>query len=436
MKNIFYKLLILVVAPLLAVSCDDKDAFAELNSNAVVTANLSNSSVVLEASNADAEALTITWSEPDFGYKAAPSYTIYLDNAGDNFGKPEKISAGKELQKTLTVSELNAILLKLELEQGSPADVEVKVVAELGDYNGIESSAVMLNATAYQDKLDLSTTWGLVGSATVNGWDGPDMPFFQTETADVYVAYVTLVDGAIKFRENNSWDNNYGDTDADGSIEPNGTDITIEAGTYKITLDLAANTWSKELFTWGLVGSATTNAWDGPDMPLEYDPYSDTWKAIVTLVEGEIKVRKNNTWGGDYGDVDSDGILDQEDGNNIAVTAGTYLVTVNLKDLSYSLESIDVWGIVGSATPNAWDGPDTKFKLDYSQENVWYLNNMTLIDGEIKFRQNDAWDVNYGDIDGDKILDTDDGNNIVVTAGTYNFTLDFSNPDSPTYTME
>ncbi|MET2985844.1 SusE domain-containing protein [Aureibaculum conchae] len=436
MKNIFYKLLLLVVAPLVMVSCDDNAPLTELNSSASVTANLSNASVVLERDNADGEALTITWTQPNFGYNAAPSYTIYMDNAGDNFSEPETVTTGKELQKSFTVAELNSILLNLELEEGTATDVEVKVVAELGDYHGVESSVMTLNATAYQDKLDLSTTWGVVGSATTNGWDGPDMPFYKTSTADVYVAYVMLADGEIKFRENNSWDLNYGDTGADNTLEENGDNIAVNAGTYKITFNLGALTYTIEPFTWGLVGSATPNGWDGPDVPLEYDPFSDTWKAIVSLVDGEIKVRQNNDWGVNYGDANGDNVLDTDGDNNIAVTADTYLVTVNFNDFSYSLESIDVWGIVGSATPNGWDGPDTKFKLDYGQDGVWYLNNMTLVDGEIKFRQNDAWDVNYGDANGDNVLDTDDGNNIAVTAGTYNFVLDFSDPSSPTYTME
>ena len=434
MKNIFYKLLLLVVAPLVMVSCDDNAPLTELNSSASVTANLSNASVVLERDNADGEALTITWSEPNFGYNAAPSYTIYMDNAGDNFSEPETVTTGKELQKSFTVAELNSILLNLELEEGTATDVEVKVVAELGDYHGVESSVMTLNATAYQDKLDLSTTWGVVGSATTNGWDGPDMPFYKSGTADVFVAYVMLNDGEIKFRENNSWDLNYGDTGADNSLEENGDNIAVTAGTYKITLDLGALSYTIEDYAWGLVGSATTNGWDGPDMPLEYDPFSDTWKAIVTLADGEMKVRKNNDWGENYGDTGVDGILDSN-GDNIAVDAGTYLITVNFKDFTYSLESTDVWGIVGSATTNGWDGPDTKFKLDYGQDGVWYLNNMTLTDGEIKFRKNDAWDVNYGDTGNDGSLE-ENGDNIAVTAGTYNFVLDFSDPSSPTYTME
>ncbi|WP_117879461.1 SusE domain-containing protein [Aureibaculum luteum] len=449
MKNIFYKLLILVVAPLLIVSCDDKDALAELNSNASVTANLSNSSVVLEATNADAEALTITWSEPDFGYNAAPSYTIYMDNAGDNFSKPEKVSVGKELQKSLTVSQLNAILLKLELEEGTPADVEVKVIAELGDYNGVESSALVLNASVYQDKLDLSTTWGVVGSATVNGWNGPDVPFYTTSTADVYVAYTTLTDGDIKFRQNNSWESpnvNYGDDNADGSLEEGGTDIAVTSGTYKITLNLSALTYTLEEYSLGITGSATPIGWPAdpqiiPDAQFTYDSYSDSWKVIIALSDGDIKFRTNDSWDTNYGDTGADGTLESA-GDNITVTAGNYIITVDLNNSEYELEAIDhIWGITGSGSPTGWPAdpqiiPDVKFTRDFStDDDIWVINSIDLTAGEIKFRADDSWDVNYGDTGADGTLESG-GDNIAVDAGSYKITLDLSDSSSPKYILE
>jgi hypothetical protein len=48
---------------------------------------------------------------------------------------------------------------------------------------------------------------------------------------------VTLVDGLIKFRRNNLWDENYGD-DGDGVLEPGGPDIPVVAGVYDVILDL------------------------------------------------------------------------------------------------------------------------------------------------------------------------------------------------------
>jgi len=171
---------------------------------------------------------------------------------------------------------------------------------------------------------------------------------------------------------------------------------------------------------------------------LIFDPYSNQFRAIVTLLDGDMKIRANEAWDVAYGDVNSDGVLDQENDNNIAVTAGIYIVTVNFNDLSYSLEEIDyVWGVVGSGY-NDWGAtPDAKFTRDWStNDDVWILNGVTLLDGEIKFRANEAWDVAYGDLEPDGVLDQENDNNIAVTAGTYNITLDFSDPGSPTYLIE
>jgi hypothetical protein len=47
--------------------------------------------------------------------------------------------------------------------------------------------------------------------------------------------------GGLKFRANNAWDINYGDTGADGILDLNGDNISItQAGNYLITLDLSS----------------------------------------------------------------------------------------------------------------------------------------------------------------------------------------------------
>jgi hypothetical protein len=96
----------------------------------------------------------------------------------------------------------------------------------------------------------IETIWGLVGSA-YNDWgnDGPDAPFVRDWRNDgVWVLRnVTLLDGAFKVRDDNSWGTNYGDTNADGSLELNGSDMISTAGIYTITLDFSdpANpTWT------------------------------------------------------------------------------------------------------------------------------------------------------------------------------------------------
>ena len=197
-----------------------------------------------------------------------------------------------------------------------------------------------------------------------------------------------------------------------------------------------------------MVGDATPGGWgaDGEvtDTPLEYDPCSDTWKVIITMIDGEWKIRQNNEWTVIYGIGGAPGTLESP-GGNIPVSAGTYQITVNFNDLTYEIVEADVWGVVGSGYNN-WGNPDPDtgvvkpdfpFTPDYCNEGVYIAYNVPLIDGDIKFRQNNSWDApnkNYGDNGFDGILE-EGGADIPVTEGTYDIILDFTNPSVPTYTL-
>lgn len=91
--------------------------------------------------------------------------------------------------------------------------------------------------------------WGLVGSATPNSWDGPDTQLAEI-SANVYQGYINFVDGEMKFRFNNDWSLNYGldsSSENPAALSEGGGNIAVEAGTYKITLDLNTFTYSMDL---------------------------------------------------------------------------------------------------------------------------------------------------------------------------------------------
>jgi starch-binding outer membrane protein SusE/F len=428
MKIILNKILLLIVAATFLASCD-KEELTVLNPNATTVVSVSASDVVLDKDAAGQDALIVSWTDPDFGYDAGAEYKIIF-TAGE---KSETVAAGTNLSKVFETVQLNKVLLKLGLKGGTPTEISVQIQVVLSIYHSLSSNSTSFTATAYEDKLDLSTIWGVVGSATTNGWDGPDMPFYTTSIADVLVAYVTLTNGFIKIRSNNSWTLNYGDNGFDGKLEEGGSDIPVTAGTYKLTFNLSTLTYSLEAYTWGLVGDATKNGWNGPDMPMMYDSFTDTWKAIVTFKAGNIKFRFNNDWGLNYGDTGADGSL-ENGGADIAVTAGNYLVVFDLKNLAYTITPINIWGVVGDAAPNGWDGPNVRFTLDFSKDDVWVINRIALVNGKIKFRTNDSWDLNYGDNGLNGTLEAG-GADIPVTAGNYKIVLDFSNASAPTYTL-
>lgn len=436
MKNI-YKLFLFIAIGVIYTSCDDRE-LATLNASSNSTLTLSETNIVLSDFSAGDNVLTASWTEPDFGYDAVGKYKIFIDFASGDFSNAQVIVLDNSFEKTFTKEELNSKLLSLSATTGLSSEFKFIVETELSAYSKTLSDPVSITITPYASILDLSTTWGVVGSATPNGWDGPDLPFFQTGEAGVSVAYVTLSDGEIKFRENNDWANNYGDDGTDNTLEAGGANIAVASGSYKIILNLNDLTYTMTSFSWGLVGNATPNGWDGPDVLMKYDEYSNTFKAIVTLTSGEMKFRQNNAWDVNYGDTGADGTL-ENGGDNITVTAGSYLITLNFIDSEnpfYTMEETMIWGLVGSATPNGWDGPDTKFTRDFSSnEEHWVIESITLTDGDMKIRHNDSWDINYGDDGNDGSLEMS-GANIPVTAGTYKIKIDFSDSDNPIYTKE
>lgn len=427
MKKIISKSIFLFSILLLLGACEEKE-FIELEPDANAVVSLSTNVVVLTEDTAADDALTVSWTEPDFGFEAAPTYTVMIDLAGGDFSAGQSIPVGTDMEKSFTEGELNGKLLSLGVSPEVPTDIDIAVKTVLSGFQTMVSTPVTLNVTAYSSLLDLSTIWGVVGNATPGSWghpDIPDLPLYTTDVPGELVAYVTLRDGFIKFRTDNAWTLNYGDTGADGTLEEGGDDIAVTAGTYKIDLNLNDLTYVLTPYTWGLVGDATANGWDGPDFMMHYNPYQNNWKAAVTLLDGAIKFRFNNDWGLNYGDTGADGSL-ESGGDDIAVTAGNYIVTFDLVNLEYTLEAVDLWGLVGDATPNSWDGPDTKFTPDFGlNPGTYYINGIELIDGFIKIRQNDAWGVNWGDNGNDGLLE-EGGDDIPVTAGIYNVVVNFA----------
>ena len=427
MKKIIYKLTYLTALFAFIYSCDDVER-VYYNDAAETVLSLSDDNLVLNEENADNEVLTLTWTEPDFGFSAAALYSVQIDVQGGDFSNPQIISVGGAFDKTFTVEELNAKLLSLSMLPNEEGVASFRIKATLSEYQEIYSNTVNITVTPYSSLLDLSTSLGVVGSATPGGWGNEnilDLPFYSTATTNVYVAYVTLRNGEIKFRNNNDWSENWGDDGADGTLDSYGANIAVSAGTYKIEVNFSSMTYTMEEYSWGIVGSATTNGWGGPDMMFHYNSFQDDWRTVVTLGDGEVKFRFNNDWGVNYGDDGADGTM-EANGANIAVSAGHYLVTMNLNTQSYTMEEMDVWGLVGSATANGWDGPNDKFMPDFGiNEGYYYISGAVLTDGEIKVRQNDAWGVNYGDDGNDGTLELN-GANIPVSAGTYNITLNLA----------
>ena len=438
-------------------SCKKEEIITNINPNAALVATLSTPTLVLLKDNELKDALTVSWATPDYGFQAAPTYSVYVNKKGEDFAKKAtQLGVGTDLKKIFNTAELNKLLIGKGFATGVAGDVEIQVESLLGVSTKLKSSILSLKATPYVDKLDLASPWGLVGDATANGWNGPDQPMYRTSTANELVCYVSVNDGAIKFRRYNDWLTNLGssgtvapDPAQTGGLVKDGKDIAVKKGMYKFSIDTIALKYKIEPLSWGLVGDATTGGWNGPDMPMRYDPTIDMWRAEVKLTAGAIKFRLNNDWNaanyGATGSVEPAPIGTGGDlaagGKNFGVTAGTYLVTLDLKKLKYTFTPYKPWGLVGDATPTGWGGPDTKFTYDLSTKK-WVLNNIVLTAAAIKFRENDDWNNNIGAtgtveplpiVSGATTTGAPGGKNLGVTAGTWSFELDLADPANPKY---
>ena len=164
------------------------------------------------------------------------------------------------------------------------------------------------------------------------GWDPASAPTLYNRNFDFkYSGYVFFGEAntEFKFTAQPGWDGtNYGDG-GDGTISTDGGNLKVaDAGMYKIDVDLTANSYTLTKTEWGLIGDATDGSWDN-STPMSYDPVTGLWSVTTTLKDGTFKFRANNAW-----DINLGGDLNNLSygGDNIAATAGTYTITLDLSD--------------------------------------------------------------------------------------------------------
>ena len=150
-----------------------------------------------------------------------------------------------------------------------------------GGWGGLRTTKNLVNkfavdVDALNNSLGTQSDWGLVGNATQNGWDGPDMEMYQTAT-NQYAIYADLNDGEMKFRFNEDWGQNYGDNNSDGTLDPGGDNILISAGTYYIELDLDNSLYTINAYTADKRGMFHS---DGQNLEIETIPPFENGYAV------------------------------------------------------------------------------------------------------------------------------------------------------------
>lgn len=282
----------------------------------------------------------------------------------------------------------------------------------------------------------------MLGQVNGNEWDAKSPVWMNKISDGVYQLKVTTTADKNWFKfyagsnfVSNDWDSinkgalgckENGSEEAFGYILYNGdswgelqTPVIPGAGTWIVTLDMNNLTYTVGKPVLYMAGDA--NGWDQIDVLNGDDGVHFT--GYMYLNQNGFKFCTQPNWDGtNYGaDFNTAG-----DAANITMTeeAGYYKVDVDLESKSYVLTPITTIGIIGSASPNGWDSDVDMTYVPYNAETkalgYWEAKDITLASGEIKFRANDDWAINWG---GDTNALTQGGDNISVEAGTYDIKL-------------
>lgn len=281
-------------------------------------------------------------------------------------------------------------------------------------------------------------TIGLIGTSTPNAWNA-STPMKQASATDPHKWTLTLrlTQGEVKFRANDSWDVNWGGTGfPSGTGTRNGPNIQVPATRYyTVSFDDNSGAYTFQALdptvyeAIGLIGDATPAGWNA-STAMNKDPNDPhSWTLDISLSQGEVKFRANNSWDVNWGGHSFPSGTGIQNGSNIAVAAGQYTVTFNDVTREYFFKNLNppvytTVGIIGTATAKGWDASTPMQLVRQGDPNDWTLTAF-LKAGELKFRANDSWEVNWGGTDFPSGMGTRNGPNIKITDESW-YTIKFN----------
>jgi len=348
---------LLFTATTLLVACDSQN-LTELDATASTTVTLSASDVVLDILNSGQDALTVTWTEPSFGYKAAPSYKIILSYQDNS----ETVPVGTNLSKTFETVELNKILINLGLTPKIAGEISIKVEVSLSDYSSFDSNDMPITVTPFST--DFNPIY-MIGDAVL-GWDtAKAVEVYGTGPGTYEVIAKFNNGGAFRFFDAPDWNasSQYNWTFFEGgSVDANfenaqDGDTNIKfigtTGFYKIDVNLITKTIIMNAVDEPkhyMVGAGIPDAGWGWDTPVEMTWVKDgVFEATTTFSNDTFRFFTNfGDWGsgrnypyyvGEGFTIDSN-FEDAQDGDNnfrFLGTPGVYTITVNYLDKTITL---------------------------------------------------------------------------------------------------
>ncbi len=466
MKNIFNISTLLLSALLLfTIGCNEDDNSFEQQYNSelqILTPTVS--SFDLNPNTPDAEVINFTW---DDNTGSGGPYNVSMSLTED-FETPTVIETTDNNYFTMSSSTLNVLLNALDFAPYEGSNIYFRV-----DNATTVSNVVMYTFASYPDESPEITAPSTGTSvvlmedmmddvAAALTWTDFDNAAgleitYQAEAALAGTDFANVVEAGTVMSMSAAdnmleWTHaelntvaiscgiNGGETgDIEVRIKSTFTDSTgAEIVRYSDPITLTVTTYSIDYPSLYFVGDATPDGWNnnGNNTPLFRDPNDPSiFHYTGYFNAGNFKMLEVlGQWQPQWGSNDGGVTLAVNDGTGsdpdvISVpTAGYYsytfdlagntgTITVNSYDAS-GASTYGTIGLIGSATPDGWNS-DQDLTQSSFDPHLWYINGITLVDGEAKFRAEDDWGVNWGS--DTPLFGTAVGNgpNIPVTAGTY-----------------
>jgi hypothetical protein len=314
----------------LFAGCENDGEIVTMLSNPIAPTLQTLPNLTLERVNGT-QMLEFVGTPVDPGFTASATYYLDACAAGTDFADPVVVYSGIEAKSIkISVSDLNGILLK-KFPADATTSVDFRLRAVLVVDAGTGAPGTGTNTFSYPSAVKNAdvTLYGLPRLNLIGS--GMDQKVESALGDGNYTGLVKLNTANPFTLQDPDAGTSYGG--AAGALSLNGPAIVPErTGWERMNVDVNAMTYEISEYRIGLVGSATPNGWDTPDQPMEFDPATGTWSITVNLIDGEIKFRLNNAWawnlgyrpgGTDPGDL-------FHNGDNIAVTAGNYTITLTI----------------------------------------------------------------------------------------------------------
>lgn len=304
-------------------------------------------SISVDFTMANAEsAVSFSWSAADFGFAASITYALEA-SATEAFSEYATLFSTQNLTGTVTVGDLNGILLAWGKEVGQSADLYYRVKASVTTNEYVTSAVKSKSFIPFETLIDYPMIYV---PGAYQGWSpGAENGRLYSYGFDSrYQSTIRLKDGdnatvQFKITPAANWDNDWGGSltqsgdNYSGTMTPKGSNFEVAAGVYELDVDINALTIAlKKTDDWGIIGDATPTGWDS-DTDMFYNGQRKMWEITLDLNAGTFKFRANDGWDVNYGDSGADGSLDAG-GDNIAIAeAGNYTIRFSTEKLTYKV---------------------------------------------------------------------------------------------------